>query len=437
MSNLNDLFNDIGLENVTGIKTAGDVFGTLADLSGAVGFVQLGISLIESFSSQDDELKQVLNAIQADFKQLSDQVAQLSGQVAASDKLQRMRDIDQGINAAVGVFEQLQANLSSTPPVSQDFKQSQIQTCLDAVLFFTDYDDKWQVVGTDLPYYSDAWSGTLAPQVGSDGLVFSYTYTLPQFLRAIYIFLTAIAAFDPTSLKNYQSVLNKCLQRLESVHDTIVSSGIIGTRIPPEEGVGQPGLWLYGAVEIYSGANIVGSYQSELADRLDLSAWPAFERTNFFNLLQLRILRRKKELYTQIGLPIVRQVINQLRQITGQPALTGVAYEAWSVEELFSTLNIPVPQNTGNRLNMAFPDNDAIESALASFLRETPPYISYAIIGEPDGRSGNQRVAPALPLPKGSLYTFLTGASLGPVFKVGDTPPQSTQASIGISEHGS
>src|SRR5262249_3432223 len=163
--------------------------------------------------------------------------------------------------------------------------------------------------------------------------------------------------------------------------------------IPPEESVGQPGLWICGAIEIYSGANTVASYQGELADRLDLSAWSAVERTNFFNLLQLRILRSKKELYTQIGLPIVRKVIHQLRQITGQPVLSGVPYEAWSVEELFSTLGIPVPQGTGNRLNIVFPENAAIESALASFLRETPPYISYAIIGEPDGRSGNQRVA--------------------------------------------
>src|SRR5690242_19479983 len=63
---------------------------------------------------------------------------------------------------------------------SQDFKLTQIKTCLDAVLFFTDYEDKWKAVAAGLPSYSDTWSGNPAPRPDGDGLVFNCTYTLPH-----------------------------------------------------------------------------------------------------------------------------------------------------------------------------------------------------------------------------------------------------------------
>jgi hypothetical protein len=210
MSNLSELL-DIGDKDTGCIKTVGQVFGTLADFSGAIGFVQLAVDTVEGLFSHDSDLQETLNALAAS-------VAQLHNQIASSDKLQRMRDIDEGINPAVGVFAQLPAILSSSPPVSQDFKEAQIQTCLDAALFFADYDDKWQVVWADMPYYSDPWSNTLAPEPGTDGLVFDYIYTLPQFLRAIYIFLTSIGALAPLSLDKYRDALTRCLFRLESIH---------------------------------------------------------------------------------------------------------------------------------------------------------------------------------------------------------------------------
>ncbi len=108
---------------------------------------------------------------------------------------------------------------------------------MESVLFFTDYDDKWQAVKADLPYYSDGWSGTLAPQADADGLVFNYTYTLPQFLRAVYILLTAIRALEPKSLPKYTDVFTKCVNRLAAVHQTI-TSGIVGTRMPSMADVG-------------------------------------------------------------------------------------------------------------------------------------------------------------------------------------------------------
>lgn len=275
MSNLNDLLDHMGLEGEPGVQLAGDIFGVLADLSGAIGFLQL-----TGFLSTDDKLQGTLSAINDDLNQIAQLVQQLEGQIAASDKLQRMRDIDQGIGPAVAVFQQLPAIVTAKPPATEDFKLTQIQTCLEAVLFFTDFDDKWQVVQADLPYFTDAWSGELAPAASADGLVFNYTYTFPQFLRSIYILLATIRALQPSSLNKYVDVLTRASNRLESIHQTIVDSGIVGTRAPgvgdlgsvvtsaddrgdtlgPPNWIGQGGLYPYGAVEIYSGANNVGSY---------------------------------------------------------------------------------------------------------------------------------------------------------------------------------
>ena len=125
---------------------------------------------------------------------------------------------------------------------SQDFKLTQIKTCLDAVLFFTDYEDKWKAVAAGLPSYSDTWSGNLAPRPDGDGLVFNCTYTLPQFLRAIAFFIATVNALESGSLNQYEDVLNKCINRLQCIH-AVTGSGIVGTRIPsgPET---DPTVWL-------------------------------------------------------------------------------------------------------------------------------------------------------------------------------------------------
>jgi hypothetical protein len=451
-SNLDNLLNQVGFESEPALGVVGSLFGTLADLSGTIGLVQFISGLI----AHDNELKPMLNAIQDGFKQLE-------GQIAASDKLQRMRDVDEGIYLAVGVFEQLPAILTSTPPASQDFKLQQIQTCEDAVLFFTDYDDKWQSAWADLKYYRDPWSGTLAPQPDAYGLVFNHTYTLPQFLRAIFIFLTAVRALAPSSLIEYQVTLKSCLGRLESVHQTIIS-GIVGTRMPNADeifkvtqdpdtlGWTPTWVWLdipspfpawpYGAVEIYSGASNVSGYleynPSPIPDLLNSTY---SQSLNFGNVIRLRIIRKQKDLYRQLGLPVVRSVINQLRQLTGQALLTE-AYEAWSAGEVFSILDLPPARATGVVGGSSLEGQiAAIESALTDFLLGTPPYTGYWTYnsdwrnpnnngpGQPSRPPRDRPINPddgsdippwdgwqePLPLPTGSIYTYLTGASLGPV----------------------
>lgn len=369
-------------------------------------------------------MQQILAAIENAFSQVVDQ---LQSQIAAGDKLARMRHIDAGINPAVAVFEQLPAILSSQPPVSQDFKLTQINSCLNSVLFFADYDDKWQAVAAGLPYYSDSWSGNLSPVAESSGLVFNYTYTLPQFLRAISYFVATVQALDSASMGQYAAVFNKCISRLQSIHDTVVGSGIVGTRIPsgpgtdpiiwmkdwevPDTGSGQSVQYPYGAVEIYSAANNIISYGNYL-DWFDPepeapSRYPSPFTGNFFELIHLRVIRKMKELYVPIGMPAVRGAIQTIQKLAGQPVADQMPYESWSFDEVISLLHLTLsPAAPGGGIQSPWEEPPGLEEALAEFLRYTPPWGPPLETGEP--------MKPP-PLPSGSLCTYLTGVSLTPV----------------------
>jgi hypothetical protein len=426
MSNLSDLIDAITKGQSSAVSLTGNILGALADASGAIGFAQLTVGFIESLTSQDLSLQDLLSTIQAGF-------SQLQGQLASSDKLQRMRDVDQGINLAVGVFEQLPAILAASPPVSSDFKLAQIQTCVDAALFFADYDDKWQAVQVGLPYYSDSWTGSMAPQAQGDGLVFNYTYTLPQALRSIYILLTAIGALAPKSLADYADVLTRCLNRLQSVHQTIVTTGIVGMKQPTMADIGyfddngafnwdwiiqtnplNPIYYPYGAVEIYSGASNLRSYAGDYFPywEVDLSTWWDVNANNFLNLLNFRVVRQMKALYEQIGMPTLWTVMNQLRTMAGQPQTTDLIYTAWPFSQLESLLGLTLPPARKFPIHFPTPWSEppGLEDALRTFLGYTPPYASYP----------NMPTAP-IALPTGSLYTFLTGLSLVPVFHAATT----------------
>jgi hypothetical protein len=174
MSNLSDLLQVLSLDQGKAVTTAAGILG------GAIGLtadVSAAVDIIEGLLSDNASVQDVLNTITTDFNKIN-------AILSASDKLQRMRDIDQGINPAVTVFQQLPAILASVPPVTQDFKLAQIQTCTQAVLFFSNYDDKWQVVQADSPYYSDEWSGTLAAPAGSPPIPASHLHSIDYRQRA-------------------------------------------------------------------------------------------------------------------------------------------------------------------------------------------------------------------------------------------------------------
>lgn len=426
MSNLGDLAADLANENAKAIAIGGDVLGLAADIGGAAGAIS---SLVGLFLPQDHQLADALDALNAVFHQIA-------GIIDAEDKLQRMRDIDSGITPAVGVLQQLPAMVQALPSLSQDFILQQIQTCVDAAIFF-DLDDKWQAVAGAVPQYSDQWTGTLIPPSSADGLVFNYTYTLPQCLRAVYILLTVIKALSPASLSDYDATLAASATRLQSVHDTIVSTGIIGSRVPTPDQVGTvsgdpdtesgpplafdsawygdgidgidgiDAIWPYGAIEQYSAANNVGSYMAYVDYGIDMDAYSPLDSyaANFVTVLEFRIAMKRKQLYEQLGLAAVREAVSQLRSITGQLSLTGAPYEECTVSEGFSLLGLSLGPAGPGRLR-----------ALENLMGATPPYCGWWAFTDGTGSGPDHTIwMDARPVPGPSrIVGFLLGGQTGP-----------------------
>jgi hypothetical protein len=254
----------------------------------------------------------------------------------------------------------------------------------------------------------------LSPPHGQ--FVFSYTYALPQFLHSIGIFLAVVAALQPAALSTHRSDLIGCAGKLQIVHDTITSTGLIGTKIPTEADVatindalslaswqpnwwdwlkgrpaptlnfgGDPRLWPFGAVEQYSGASIVDTYWPFLPDMIA----PGYISEPFFALLKLRIENRKKLLFASLGLPAVRQSISQLQAITEQPISTTLPYESWSLREALNILGISL-------------NGSGAFHSLLTFLRAIPPYSGGFLF------AGAGDKFPPAPLPKSFRSIFVS-----------------------------
>jgi hypothetical protein len=388
VSNLSTLVNAIGDNNTTALDIAGDVFAILPELSGGIGFVQTFVNFIQP---KDQLLQQMLLKIQ---QTIDSDFRQLQGDIAAEGILAKERDIDNGVNNGAAIFALLPTIVPELASLSEDYILTQVQTCVAMVQFFTDYEDKWVIPWAPLPQYSDTWSGTMAPP--QQQFVFNYTYVLPQFLRAIYMFQSVVIGLKPSILvqQDIQTIFSKCAAKLQTVHDTMVE-GLWGTKPPgasdvaaigatgdhiqgwvsywcgdskpgryPGCGWGFADLWPFGAVEVYSSANNVSSYAAFMPYEFQPQV-PAVPES-FLRLVHLRIEDRKKMLYKQLGLPTVRQAIDQLRVIAGQPVSTALAYETWSLRDAASILGIS--STTPGEPGFGF-----FES-LKTLLVSTPPY---------------------------------------------------------------
>lgn len=106
----------------------------------------------------------------------------------------------------------------------------------------------------------------------------------------------------------------------------------------------------------------------------------------------------------------VLTVLNQLRQLIGQPPSTDVPYSAWSFNEVISMFGLTLPPHHGVGIQSPWSEPPGLESALKDFLSYTPPYEAFYAMGQP--------MTP-IPLPSGSLYAFLTGVNLRPVARQG------------------
>jgi hypothetical protein len=108
MSNTSDLIealNNTSKKDGDAVKVIGAAVGTVADYVSFVGAIVGAIQFLEGLMGQSDRaqaaLQDVLNSIRDDLK--------------AENLLQRLRDLDNWIAPAEGVFAQLKATLNATP----------------------------------------------------------------------------------------------------------------------------------------------------------------------------------------------------------------------------------------------------------------------------------------------------------------------------------
>lgn len=412
MSNLGDLYKAISGEKpplFDAVEGIGDAIGTLADIGGVISLVLMVVSL---FDSQDDSQAAALQQVEDEINQL---LGELASQAAAEDKLRKMQDVDNAITPAKTVLGTLTNDLKNLP--GRDYILQQVDTCITAVNFF-DYDEKWWAVSTGGVFYTDRWSrlaptASFAPPTVAPGFVFNYTYTLPQYVRAIAILLLSIQVLDPTLISRAQSALSNAANRLKSVHDTI-QDGILGSKLPAprdmgyETGFGGPptyyvtwynyvnddsseglSLYPYGAIDQYSGVNNVGSYLLYLVEPTVFQNPATTVSSNVIKLISLRIRAQQKKLYAALGLPSIVALINLINSQLGQTSQLGTPFMEWTVDEAFSILCLPVSGA-----------DETNQEKLAAFLLQTPEFRSYEVA--PNRNMGQAATKQARPIPYGT-----------------------------------
>jgi hypothetical protein len=408
MSNLGDFIKALTGADSAAIDGAGSLIGIMADLSGAGPFLQF---FLDKLLPTENQILDDLNKLQT---AVTNGLNQIETEVAAQSLIDKMNAVDIVMDPAKTVFASIPDILPKLP--NDAIVNDALQKCLNAVISLRDDAAKWQVAWAPPVAYTDGWSGDLWPPHGIS--VFSYTYTLAQFLHSIGIFLTVVEALQPISLGRHVQDLMLCTDKLQSVHDTITAStGLTGTRIPTVQTdvadiggtgsleswqpdwwdtsqgrgnplanwAGDPRLWPFGAVETYSGSSIVDSYWPFLPDMIA----PGTVADKFFPLVVLRVENRKKLLFVSVGFPAVRQTIRQLQSITGQPISTDLPYESWSLRNALKILGISLNGSGALR-------------SLKTFLQATPPYSGGFLFPI----SAGYKFAPS-PLPKSFRSIFI------------------------------
>jgi hypothetical protein len=126
------------------------------------------------------------------------------------------------------------------------------------------------------------------------------------------------------------------------------------------------GLIEYGVVEKYSGYSSIGD-----GYRIDIGNDAADMNPATFSKLQIRLLKRAQDVYTQIGLRNVRQVIDQINDVVGAspmgpPTLTldgsTVDLSRWSLRQVIALSRLSA-LSSGYSLR-----------ALANFMVHTQPF---------------------------------------------------------------
>jgi hypothetical protein len=371
MSNLSELvdnLNRLGSGQTTAIRLAGSVMGTIADAS-VVGWWSGGltavIGVLGLVQQQNDELAQELG-------KLTDLIEQILGHDRAQNDLERLHNFDEPVTNAQSMIQSLPDWVQAQPPLSQDFRAEHVRMCLAAVDQIS-LPDQWLTNYYDELYYYDDRLGSIGPEPNADGTAWTTRFTLPEFLRALNVYITVTQSLEGSLSDNAKELLRGFAATLHDVHDRaaagiaplpapsvaelwssnltdyltdgegfLVSAWSCGVTL--ESFLGLPGFFdpnggiqWYGAVDRYTGLNSLGSYPGL---RRPPGLPPPTKQfvDQFYVKLGLANLKRWKDVYVGLGLPTVWTTVNQLAALTGNPPLRGHDASGWSLRELRRTL---------------------------------------------------------------------------------------------------
>jgi hypothetical protein len=412
-----NILGTLSTDQATSLNAIGAVLGGLASIdpdpysSGVLTAASVAFKLAAIFSP--DQTQTELNNL---AQTVHDLFLQLGAVNAAAEQLSRKSNLDQ-------MFSPLSTTVTDLPLCASDPVNyppgdyiSMCQAALTQFLFSDDlvWNITYMTAEFDNIYWNDSGQSQSAcyyPQVGggyalnaqdngyglqtpplnSDNVtVFDYKITLPFYLWAITVFF-AVGRLDPKFATNMSDAITKARNKLDSIYGKIMTPGsgltplsppdwtqssLLQTACPAPVGGGAPSpppitlsysagpqplqvsgaVIEYGAIEKYSGSSSVGnSYRIVIKTPADMQD-PAI-----FNKLQIRVLKRMKDVYSFIGFPTVRQAINQLTAVLADGGPTEPNYLDWSLREVF------------NLAKLAPASSPQSMKALAAFLVRTQP----------------------------------------------------------------
>jgi hypothetical protein len=381
VSNLTELvasLNKIARGQRDGMNVVGAAMGTAADFSILAGVLggPIGVAVAVLVSL----LVVLSQSATQDLDAIAGAIEEIIGGQRAQNILARLHALDLPVAQASSVMKILPSVLPPNPPLSWDARVSYVNLCIQALENFSQ-GDQWSTVYVDEVYYSDDRSGPIEPDhAGDAAVVFTTRYILPDFLRALFILISASAALevplDPDVLRGYRDnvlvqVYNQATDGIAFVavptpeevytgdpRDVDSSTGFVispwsfGRTIwswnPPGENFPDPdgGYQWHGAVDRYTGCNSVGEYPGVVYANIPSDPDPQFY-PQFYAKLALANLKRWKSVYINLGLPYVWNAINRLSDLVGDPPVMKGAHRGqWSLREIHSTLGpVHLPEN--------------------------------------------------------------------------------------------
>ena len=413
------LLSDISSGNASAVDVVSSAIGAAADLAGAIGGVGAVIGIVTSLFGPGDQtqalLAQIAQTITSDFKQLNNDLG--AGAISA-----RNTQLNEYLSDPYASFQELVSSLQRNPPVTDDYKQDQVNLCVAALSKLDgsiepntiwDCNFDWQTYWTDSGLVTTTWwksdyipvpppgstvylvqsadvgYGYQPPAKNTDGVtVLYYIYSLPAYTFAVMLFLSVAGAYDSNFVASQRQILQQAIGNLQAKHDKILNEGF-KTLVPNHWGVGglvnlqfgpatglvllQPGvappkrgsvqygaLGYFGVVELFSGASSMVSNYKMFVDGVP----PPYIDTQMYSKILLLASAQARKLYVNIGLDQVWESIRTLHRLLGDEPNPPRRFDSWSLR------NDAIPL-MGLK---ARGDGSFSLSALAELIRTTPPY---------------------------------------------------------------